>query len=88
MSSDNTDRVIKDLKKAIDQLPSPAIGVVLSSWRRRIDDIKTQCNFVGNTPEVCRKEISVLENCIRDISAANLIEKGDSVGALKILLKE
>ena len=88
MSSDNLDRTLKDLKTTLDNLPPTSTWIVLESWRRRIDSIRNQCNFVGNIPDVCQREINVLERCIRDISAANLIEKGDNVGALKLILQE
>jgi hypothetical protein len=86
MSSDNTDRVIKDLSRTIDLLPSPAIGVVLNSWRKRVDRIKSQLDYTGGHSEVAIREVWVLENCIAEIKAANLIDRGNSVEALRILL--
>lgn len=86
MSSDNLDRTFRDLSKAIEQLPPAAIGVVLNSWQRRIDYIKNQLNYTRSSSPIANKEIDILKNCIAEIRAANLIDKGNGAEALRILL--
>jgi hypothetical protein len=90
VNADNTDRILQDLKQTIDKLPPTAIGVVLETWRVRIDDIRKQLKFTGRslTDVTCpaARELMTLEMAVRQIEAACAVERGDGLDAIRILL--
>lgn len=92
MSVDNTDMAVRDLEKAIDQMPPTAIHQVLTKWQCRIDWLRTSLEFVRKSTKDPKcpvaREIQVLEQAKKEIEAACAVEKGDAQRAFRIMLED
>lgn len=85
--SDNTTRVIQDLKKTIESLPSLAIYTVFCKWKERIDYIDNSIKY-AKASEALIQERKVLLKCLKEIQAAYYVDNGNSLKGFQILISE
>lgn len=92
MGSDNTDRVLDDLKANIEKLPPRAIGIVLSSWSERICTLAHRLELQGKPSDdpdcPIATEMRILKRNKVQIRAACAAMRKDPDECLKILVED
>jgi len=86
-----SEQILDELETAIEHMPPPAIGAVLSLWQERIDEIRSQLAFVnakGGDQCAATREAETLKQCMLQITAACAVERGDGMHAFELMLKQ
>lgn len=73
--SDNTDRIMKDFEKAINELPPQAFWVLINVWQRRADVIPSS-----------ELESKIWNRAVKELKAACNAHRGDAIKALETLV--
>lgn len=83
--TDNTNRVLQDLKRIVDEMPTPAINAVLCKWAERLDYIDNSLKY-AMVSESLIKEGEILRRCLAEIQSAYYIDHGNPQKGFKTLL--